>query len=99
MWAKAPTVDTVDMRAATRADRQEFLSGGLRPVECTACGTCVLVKKNSHHHTSIQWQTPTSECPEFAAQNRPGGLLDTCSKLRASIEALVTEGLLEVPDD
>jgi hypothetical protein len=95
MWAKAPAVD---MREATRADRQEFLSAGLRPVECTACETCVLVKKNSHHHLSIQWQTSTDRCPEFTAQARPGGLLDTCSKLRASIDALVAEGLLEVPD-
>jgi hypothetical protein len=95
MWAKAPAVD---MREATTADRREFLSAGLRPVECTACGTCVLVKKNSQHHTSIQWQTSTDSCPEFAAQDRPRGLLDTCSKLRASIESVVAEGLLEVPD-
>jgi hypothetical protein len=95
MWAKAPLAD---VSAQTRADRRGFLADGLRPVECTACGTCVLVKKNSKHHTSIQWQTPTSTCPEFASSTRPGGLLDTCSKLRASIEHLVTEGLLEVPD-
>jgi hypothetical protein len=95
MWAKAPAVD---MREATLADRRSFLSEGLRPVECTACGTCVLVKKNSRHHMSIQWQTSTDSCPEFTAQDRPRGLLDTCSKLRASIESLVAEGLLEVPD-
>jgi hypothetical protein len=95
MWAKAPAAD---VSAQTQADRRSFLADGLRPVECTACGTCVLVKKNSRHHTSIQWQTPTSACPEYAASARPGGLPDTCSKLRASIEHLVTKGLFEVPD-
>ncbi|MET0237318.1 MAG: hypothetical protein ABW224_21895 [Kibdelosporangium sp.] len=95
MWAKAPVTDVA---AQTQADRRSFLADGLRPVECTTCGTCVLVKKNSRHHTSIQWQTSTGSCPEFAAQNRPTALLDTCSKLRASIESLVAEGLLEVPD-
>jgi hypothetical protein len=96
MWAKAPAADVSDR---TRADRQAFLTDGLRPAECTACGTCVLVKKNSRHHMSIQWQTSTESCPEFAAQRRPSALLDTCSKLRASIDSLVADGLLEVPDD
>jgi hypothetical protein len=95
MWAKAPAVDVT---AKTQADRRSFLSDGLRPVECTACGTCVLVKKNSKHHMSIQWQTSTDTCPEFTAHGGPSALLDTCSKLRASIESVVAEGLLEVPD-
>jgi len=96
MWAKAPLADVT---AETRADRQDFLSTGLRPVECAACGTCVLVKKNSRHHTSIQWQSSTDSCPEFAAHEGPSALMDTCPKLRATINALVAEGLLEVPDD
>ncbi|TCO46742.1 hypothetical protein [Actinocrispum wychmicini] len=95
MWAKAPVTD---MTFDTTADRRSFLSEGLRPVECVTCGTCVLVKKNSLHHTSIQWQTSTSSCAEFAAAGGPSALQDTCSKLRASIESLVATGLLEVPD-
>lgn len=98
MWAKAPVTDGTAVAEQTAADRRGFLADGLRPVECTACGTCVLVKKSSQHQMSIQWQTPTGNCPEYAAQNRPAALLDTCSKLRASIESLVAEGLLEVPD-
>lgn len=95
MWAKAPVTN---VSAQTAVDRRGFLVDGLRPVECTACGTCVLVKKSSQHHTSIQWQTSTDSCPEYAAKNKPAALMDTCSKLRASIESLVAEGLLEVPD-
>lgn len=94
MWAKAPAVDI----PGAEADRRGFLADGLRPVECATCGTCVLVKKNSRHHMSIQWQTPTANCPEYASHQGPSALLDTCSKLRASIESLVAEGLLEVPD-
>ncbi|MCE7001315.1 hypothetical protein LWC34_00440 [Kibdelosporangium philippinense] len=95
MWAKAPAAD---VSSQTAVDRRGFLVDGLRPVECTACGTCVLVKKSSQHQMSIQWQTSTESCPEYASQNKPSALQDTCSKLRASIESLVAEGLLEVPD-
>ena len=95
MWAKAPAVD---VSAQTTADRRGFLADGLRSVECSSCGTCVLVKKNSTHHTSIQWQTSTDACSEYAAQTKPSALLDTCSMLRASIDAVVAEGLFEVPD-
>jgi hypothetical protein len=98
MWAKAPVADSTAVAEQTAADRRGFLGDGLRPVECTTCGTCVLVKKSSQHQTSIQWQTSTDSCPEYAAQHKPAALLDTCSKLRASIESLVAEGLLEVPD-
>jgi hypothetical protein len=95
MWAKAPSVDVT---AATIEDRREFLESGLTPLDCNTCGTWVLVKKNSEHHTSIQWITGTDSCPELAAHTGPRGLLDTCSKLRGAIEHAVREGLLEVPD-
>ena len=78
----------------------EFLTGGLRPVSCRACGTRVLVKKNSRAHTSIQWVTEAaSSCPFFAEQAAAGvntALLDTCGKLGDSIAEAVGEGLLEV---
>jgi hypothetical protein len=84
------------MTAAANAERTEFLSGGLRPHTCASCGTCVLVKKNSWKHTSIQWTTDaSSSCPLFAAHTAAGGstaLLDTCERLTASIAASVREG-------
>jgi hypothetical protein len=81
----------------------EFLTAGLRPVECRACGTCVLVKKNSLKHTSVQWTSDASvSCPEFAARAAGGArpaLLDSCGRLAESITAAVEDGLLEVAGD
>jgi hypothetical protein len=83
----------------TTAERTEFLSGGLRPHECRSCGTCVLVKKNSIQHTSIQWTTvPAQTCPVFAAAGGPTALLDTCPKLAGSISDAVRDGTLAVAD-
>ncbi|GAB3506222.1 hypothetical protein [Amycolatopsis cihanbeyliensis] len=88
----------------TSADeRQEFLSGGLRPHHCASCGTCVLVKKNSMQHTSIQWTTdPAASCPVFAERAAEGAntaLLDTCAKLSDSIARAAWDGRLEVGGD
>ncbi|GAB3007082.1 hypothetical protein LWP59_29220 [Amycolatopsis acidiphila] len=86
----------------TTTERAEFLAGGLRPHECAACGTCVLVKKNSWKHTSIQWTTDAaSSCPVFADQVAAGestALLDTCEKLTVSIAESVREGEFGVLD-
>jgi hypothetical protein len=85
------------------AELTEFLTGGLRPVGCRACGTRVLVKKNSTQHTSIQWTSnAASSCPVFAAEASAGAntaLLDTCEQLGASIESAVREGHLKVADE
>jgi hypothetical protein len=83
----------------TTAEQAEFLSGGLRPHECRSCGTCVLVKKNSIQHTSIQWTTaPARTCPVFADADGPTALLDTCPNLADSISDAVREGTLAVAD-
>ncbi len=83
----------------TTAEQTEFLSGGLRPHECRSCGTCVLVKKNSIQHTSIQWTSrPADSCPVFAGAGTPTALLDTCPKLADSISDAVREGTLAVAD-
>ncbi|MFI7121565.1 hypothetical protein [Amycolatopsis sp. NPDC049868] len=80
----------------------EFLTAGLRPLNCRSCGTCVLVKKNSMQHTSIQWTSDASRsCPVFAEQKASGAqtaLLDTCGNLSESIDAALKDGLLEVPE-
>lgn len=80
----------------------EFLTAGLRPLSCRSCGTCVLVKKNSVQHTSIQWTTDAARsCPVFAEKAAAGAqtaLLDTCDRLGDSIAEALREGLLEVPE-
>ncbi|QWF76906.1 hypothetical protein [Amycolatopsis sp. CA-230715] len=84
------------------AERDEFLTGGMRPHACRRCGTKVLVKKNSEKHTSIQWTTDAaSSCPVFAERVAGGAtsaLLDTCEHLGDSIAHAVSDGALAVAD-
>jgi len=90
------------MRETTRTEIHEFLTKDLVPVDCRSCANRVLVRKTSPAHTSVQWTSdPATSCPEFAARVAAGevsGRIDTCPKLRATIELAVVEGLIEVPD-
>lgn len=90
------------MRESTRAEIHDFLTRGLAAVDCRSCANRVLVRKTSHAHTSVQWiSDPATSCPEFAARVAAGELsarIDTCPKLRASIEHAVADGRIEVPD-
>ena len=103
-WAKAPNyadsparVEAV--RAQTAADQHNYLDAGLQEVQCRACGTCVLVRKNSFKHTSIQWQDdPARACPEFEGAGGRAGSRQTCPRLLSSIDHAVMEGILEVRD-
>ncbi|GII64322.1 hypothetical protein Skr01_44070 [Sphaerisporangium krabiense] len=69
----------------------------MRPVSCSSCGTCVLVKKNSLAHTLVQWTTDTEQCVELSRHAEPG-LVPTCTRLRDSIENSVRLGAVPVPD-
>ena len=62
------------------------------PVECSTCGTSVLVSKNSAAQTSIQWEVDSTSCPERA--ELPLG--ETCPHLSDSIRDAVFSGRLEV---
>lgn len=105
-WAKAPTfandparVEAV--RAQTIADKANYMDE-MSPVECRTCGTCVLVRKNSFQHTSIQWTSdPADSCPHYAEASSIASRTarPTCPRLKASIEHAVLEGLLHVPDE
>ncbi|GAA1224971.1 hypothetical protein GCM10009676_03380 [Prauserella halophila] len=95
----SPTADAARaeaVRAQTRADREEFLTAGLVPVDCHACATTVLVKKNSPEHTSIQWITDAAtSCPVLAervAHGTPAARAGTCERLRESITAADRDG-------
>lgn len=98
-WAKAPDLaDRPDQRAAVRestaADRDAYLRGGLRPVECERCAATVLAKKNSPQHTSVQWSTEsTRQCAVFAAL-APGEVAESCPDLQRSIAAAAQDGRL-----
>jgi hypothetical protein len=84
----------------TAADQRLYLDASLQEVSCLDCLARVLVKKNSEFHTSIQWTAEgQSACAEFARKNAEAGhrvVHESCSRLKASIDAAVREGRLRV---
>ncbi|GAB18857.1 hypothetical protein GOEFS_068_00020 [Gordonia effusa NBRC 100432] len=102
-WAKAPNFASDPARlaaveSATARDRQHYLTGGLREIECRACHAAIMVKKTGPHQTSVQWNAVAREqCPEFDQVRRDGGnpaMMPTCPRLSASIDHAVAEGIL-----
>ena len=89
--------------AASRSDRERYLTSGLQPVDCRFCHVTVTVKRLGPGHTAVQWSTEASQrCAFFAEVRESGG--DTartrsCPKLSDSIEHAVAEGYLDDLDD
>ncbi len=87
----------------TLADQRLYTRARLVEVACLDCLARVGVKKNSEHHTSIQWtDQATEDCQEFARMSaQPGGrrVYAGCSRLVASIEAAVRDGAVPIGAD
>jgi len=85
--------------AETRKDQLLYTEARLVDVACLDCLAHVRVKKNSEHHTSIQWSSEAmGHCQEFARMAaEPDGraVHAACPRLVSSIEAAVREG--EIP--
>lgn len=83
--------------SAVRIDDRQWR---YRELECARCGAAVDVAKFSPQHTSIQWRTDAVlRCAEFAARVAAGeqsALIAGCASLRASIDAALADGRLEV---
>jgi hypothetical protein len=86
----------VPTSAETLEDQRLYTSAQLTEVACLDCLARVQVKKNSEHHTSIQWNDEAVRaCPEFTRMTgTPDGrpLHQGCSRLAASIDAAVRDG-------
>lgn len=84
----------------TAEDQRLYTEARLTEVACLDCLATVRVKKNSDHHTSIQWSSEALEhCTEFSrASSQPEGrpIRVSCSRLRSSIEQAVKDGKIEV---
>ncbi|MGO3326941.1 hypothetical protein [Gordonia sp. (in: high G+C Gram-positive bacteria)] len=102
-WAKAPDYSADPERlstiaAATARDRRHYLAGGMTEIECRTCHACVMVKKTSPHHTSVQWNDDARDrCTEISKIRAEGGnpaMLPTCPRMSASIEHGVAEGII-----
>ncbi|QCB49093.1 hypothetical protein E5720_12650 [Rhodococcus sp. PAMC28707] len=103
-WAKAPDFAQdperiEEIHAQTVRDKENYLDSSLAPVECRACGTSVLVRKNSSKQTSVQWTTrPADTCPVFRDAGN-SATQDSCPRMQDSIDHAVMEGILSVPSD
>lgn len=92
MVSFAPTSDE------TRDDQRLYTEARMVEVACQDCLAVVRVKKNSDHHTSVQWSTKAQQdCQEF---NRSGAgeraVHQPCSRLRRSIAQAVEDGTIEI---
>ena len=90
----------VPTSAETLEDQRRYTSARLTEVACLDCLATVGVKKNSEHHTSIQWNADAlGSCPEFTRMaQRPGGRFvhEGCPRLVASIESASREGQIPI---
>ena len=90
----------VPTSAETLEDQRLYTAARMVEVACLDCLARVGVKKNSEHHTSIQWTAEAlGQCQVFARMTgEPGGrrVHASCSRLAASIEAAVREGRLTI---
>ncbi|VXC26105.1 hypothetical protein [Aeromicrobium sp. 9AM] len=90
----------VPTRAETLDDRELYTQGNLSDVTCRQCQAQVMVRKNSEHHTSIQWTREAVEtCAVFSEldqQDDGRPVHSACPQLLASIEYAVSEGMVTV---
>ena len=90
----------VPLSADTLEDQRLYTSARLVEVACLDCLARVGVKKNSEHHTSIQWNSEAlGQCAEFRKMDsEPGGrhVYESCPRLRSSIDRAVAEGEIEI---
>ena len=108
-WSKSRDFANDPQRAAavaeaSRADRERYLTSGLRAVDCRFCHVTVSVKRMGPGHTAVQWNgQATQRCAHFAEVRASGGdtaRTKSCPRLGDSIEHAVAEGYLQdVRDD
>jgi hypothetical protein len=87
----------VPTSADTLEDQRLYTSARLVEVACLDCLARVGVKKNSEHHTSIQWTAEArAHCPELSRRRTGRESHPACPRLAASIEAATFEGLVPI---
>lgn len=81
----------------TLEDRRLYTRARLVEVACLDCLATVGVKKNSEHHTSIQWSAESRrQCPELARRSGPRDLKDGCPRLLSSIDTAARDGKIPI---
>jgi hypothetical protein len=93
-------VSFVPTSEETLEDQRLYTQARLSEVACLDCLARVSVKKNSEHHTSIQWDRESlTQCAEFRKmEQEPGGrhVHASCERLRSSIDRAVQDGEIEI---
>ena len=84
----------------TVEDQRRYTQARLVDVACLDCLATVAVKKNSEHHTSVQWHADAVDrCPELRRRTAGSTGRDAhrpCPRLMASIEAAVRDGVVPI---
>ena len=81
----------------TIEDQRLYTSARLVEVSCLDCLATVGVKKNSEHHTSIQWSAEArAHCPELSRRTGGRESHPACPRMIASIEAAVRDGAVPI---
>jgi hypothetical protein len=87
----------VPTSADTLEDQRLYTRARLVEVACLDCLATVGVKKNSEHHTSIQWNAESrAHCPEFARRTGARDVKDGCPRLLSSIDAAARDGQIPI---
>lgn len=88
----------VPTREDTLEDQRLYTQARMVEVSCLDCLATVGVKKNSEHHTSIQWSAEAREsCPELSKiTSSDRDIHRGCPRLTASIEAAVRDGVVPI---
>lgn len=80
----------------TVADQHRYTAERLTEISCETCAAKVLVKKNSEHHTSVQWTDDALQtCQEFRGRDtslRKRDVHKPCARLMTSIDDAVKDG-------
>ena len=87
----------VPSRAETLADRALYTRDRLVELPCLDCNARVKVRKNSEHHTSIQWTMESrAQCPELSRRTGGRDVHLGCPRMVASIEDAAREGRIPI---
>jgi hypothetical protein len=87
----------VPANADTLEDQRRYTSARLVGVACLDCLAAVGVKKNSEHHTSIQWTAEArARCPELSRRSGARDSHPACPRMIASIEAAARAGQVPI---
>jgi len=87
----------VPLSTDTLEDQRLYTTARLVEVACLDCLAKVGVKKNSEHHTSVQWTAEArSQCPELNRRSGGRDFQPACPRLVASIEQAAREGRVPI---